>query len=230
MVMWNISHPYDVAMEEYRQYDLINVASRTWANTVQEKLGCRVHTLLQCTDTEIFNRDAGGARQGVILVGNYRNRSRECVQWAVELGIPVKVWGKRWEGIINNRHIVANHIANQELPSLYSRSMASLNEHWPDMKAEGFLNNRVLDALACGLPVISDRSDGLMEHFGDDLIYYGSRDELRKCVETAVLSYPQLVDRTGSAREKVLREFSFEGRIQELTHLVEMSLQSKALS
>ena len=42
----------------------------------------------------------------------------------------------------------------------------------PDMLEYQFINNRIFDALACGLPVISDRCRELEEIFPDAVLYY----------------------------------------------------------
>ena len=40
-----------------------------------------------------------------------------------------------------------------------------------------FVNNRIFDALACGLPVISDYCEELKEIFPDAVLYYNNKEE-----------------------------------------------------
>ncbi len=47
-----------------------------------------------------------------------------------------------------------------ELARYYSSASIVLNDHWDDMRDEGFISNRIYDALACGAFVISDRRRG----------------------------------------------------------------------
>ena len=52
-------------------------------------------------------------------------------------------------------------IENSQIPALYRSARVTLNDHWKDMLDYQFVNNRIFDALACGLPVISDCCDEL---------------------------------------------------------------------
>ena len=55
-------------------------------------------------------------------------------------------------------------VENYELPNIYRSAKVTLNDHWDDMLQKQFINNRIFDALACGLPVISDECDELKKN------------------------------------------------------------------
>lgn len=221
-VMWNISHPTEVTVEEYDTYDLVCVASRTRAEQLQGRVAAPLHVLLQCTDTEEFTADPlagppGRGRSGVVFVGNTRDVERPGVHWALAYGLPLRIWGRGWAQVGVPADVVeADYIDNEQLGALYHRSRVTLNDHYEDMKTAGFVNNRVFDALACGLPVISDWHAELEALFPDGVLLYRDEDEFAACAETVLLEYPTLARRAADAGNAVRAEHSFERRARQL--------------
>jgi len=227
-VMWNISHPAAVTLEEYDSYDLVFVASRTWADRLRPQVSVPVTPLLQCTDAEEFFEVPanGNPRRDFVFVGNTRDAQRPGVLWGLDYGLPLKIWGRGWGGEAS-RHVVGDYYPNQELGTLYSRSRATLNDHWDDMKEFGFINNRIFDALACGLPIISDWHDELQALFPTGVLYHRNRTEFDHCVETLILDYPRVIEAVRDAADKVRQEFSFERRASEISHAVEQTAAAR---
>ncbi len=222
-VMWNISHPSAVELEEYESYDLVLVASEPWAKKLSKKIKTPVYALLQCTDTEEFfpqDLNSGEARKDFVFVGNTRDVRRECIIWAIDFGLPLKVCGRGWSKWLARKYVVSQYVDNEELGKLYSRARATLNEHWPDMKKYGFINNRIFDALACGLPVISDYHEELIELFPREILYFRNRQEFESCIERMLFSYPEIEEGVQSAIQRVQKDFSFKQRAEVLSDLI----------
>ncbi|MDJ0765683.1 MAG: glycosyltransferase [Myxococcota bacterium] len=222
-VLWNISHPESVSLEEYQSYDLVFVASNEWAVRLKELISVPVFALLQCTDAEAFYQRPlknNKQREGVVFVGNSRGVPRYGILWAIELGIDVSIWGRDWRRFVDYRYIKGNYLDNKKLGQLYSSSSVSLNDHWDDMKNCGFINNRVFDALACGLPIISDYHESLHKLFPSEIMYYRNRDELRACFNKIATSYPDVLEKTNAARERVVERYTFANRANSLSEKV----------
>ena len=66
-------------------------------------------------------------------------------------------------------------IPNAELARYYGAADIVLNDHWDDMLAEGFISNRIYDALACGAFVISDPIVGIEAEFDGAVPTYRDR-------------------------------------------------------
>ena len=86
----------------------------------------------------------------VLFVGSTRGEYRPAVRDAVEAGVDLSVYGVGWEEFLPPERIRGEFLANDELPAAYAAAGVVLNDHWPDMAAEGFLSNRLFDAAACG--------------------------------------------------------------------------------
>lgn len=229
-LLWNISHPGGVSDGEYESHDFVAVASQPRAQELSARLSVPVAALLQCTEPEelaaVAGQSGSGAggddvRRGFVFVGNTRNIRRPGVLWALEYGLPLCIWGHGWDRWRQARgRVVADYYPNEWLGRLYTRSRATINDHWDDMKAYGFINNRVIDALACGLPVVSDWHAELTRLFPDEVLYYRDHKEFETCMESLLLDYPAVQGRAESARERVCHEFTFEQRANELIDFV----------
>ncbi|MCM1989274.1 CgeB family protein [Oceanirhabdus seepicola] len=223
-IMWNISHPDFVSLEEYESYDIVFVASETYARELKKRVTKPVYPLLQCTDPEQFYiKDSlmDSNREGIIFVGGTRGVKRSCVIWSIKHGFPIKVWGGGWQKFINKEKIVAGHIENEEIPNLYSQAKVILNDHWADMLKYGFINNRTFDALACGLPIISDFNEELFKLFPTEILYYRNEEEFIKCIKNCDLNYLQIKKRVNNVIPKIRDEFSFENRVRMMLKKIE---------
>lgn len=231
-VAWNLSHPEDVTAQEIRDFDVFAVASETHAARLAQSHGSeRIIPLLQCTDAEEFNLGLSlpsRERRGVVFVGNSRDVERWCVvEWARQK-YPLKIWGRNWARWPDaQRCVVADYIDNKILGETYGKARMTLNDHWPDMRSNGFINNRIYDVLACGLPVISDYHPALAQRFGDTIAYYDAGTSLQRAANQFVLEYPRLFDAVQREAENVLARDSFHARVEELLALVETKMQRR---
>ena len=230
-IIWNISHPAQVTDEEYAFYDIICVASEHYADLLSRRLGRTVNPLLQCTDTDLFHpaddkesSDRTEQRDGWIFIGNTREVERECVLWALEDGIPLKIWGKGWKKYLTQaqmNQVQDSSVMNSELPDLYRSARVTLNDHWEDMLRAQFINNRIFDALACGLPVISDTCDELKKIFPDAVLHYANREEYESCVRRIRDDYEDVAANVRKVWPLIRDEYSFEARAKQLLKLAE---------
>lgn len=231
-VMWVLSHPTDVCPEEIGRFDLCCVASISHARQLRERFGPeRIVPLLQCTDTrdspETLLRPAS-ERRDVIFVGNSRNVERWLVLRHVREGYPLKIWGTGWEPWTEaQQRVVGKHVENEKLGLLYGSAKATLNDHWPDMVEYGYINNRIFDALACGLPIISDYLPELDEMFGGAILYYRESESLAPTFAELARNYLRYFDRVQAVSDHVAREHSFSARADELLSAVERCSQRR---
>lgn len=156
-IMWNISHPKDISIEEYDTYDHVFVASDFHYQNLKKDLGSKVSVLLQCTDPDLFYPCKNSNISSVVFIGNSHGAVRPIVRSAIEAKIDVDIYGKDWSGLVDESLIKGEFIENRKLLQYYSNSAAILSDHWQDMRDFGFLSNRVYDVLACDGSLITDK-------------------------------------------------------------------------
>lgn len=219
LLMWNISHPGDVDEDEYGRYDRVFVASGQRARELAPALDGRVEALLQCTDTRRFHTGAdfdASFRRGVIFVGNTRSQRRELVVRLGEAGVPLEVWGRGWRDHGLAHRVVEEYIDNRALGDLYRRARVCINDHWTDMIEHGFINNRLFDALACGLPVLSDVHPAIAETLSDDAVLQAPPDRAVRALGKMLLRYPSHLQAAQRVSEQIRAEHGFDARARVL--------------
>ena len=215
-IEWVISHPELVDDAELAEFEAVCAASETW------RAG-QVIPLLQATDPSRFTPQAATADSGdrILFVGSTRGQFRPIVRDALEAGVPVSVYGVGWEEYLAPEQIAGAFLANEELPAAYAGAGIVLNDHWPEMAEQGFLSNRLFDAVASGARVISDQASGLGAVFGDAVITYSTPEELRELLTAPIEEvFADRVQRLAQA-ERIAVEHSFDARAAQLIEIAE---------
>jgi spore maturation protein CgeB len=113
------------------------------------------------------------------------------------------------------------HVPPPEHPPFYCSSKLTLNITRRAMAAMGYCpSGRLFEAAACGVPILSDRWEGLGEFFtaGSEIITAGTTEE---AVATLEMSGPELAKIARTARERTLEEHTADRRAAELEGILE---------
>lgn len=142
--------------------------------------------------------------------------------WSVDMKLPIEIWGTGWNSFLGSdcTNIVADKIENDLLPELYRTSLATINDHWSDMLKYQFINNRIFDAAACGLPVITDYCEDLYRIFGDTLLYYQNEQEFRQCILKIENNYDEIKANILTMWDTIKEKYSFEARAKQIINIV----------
>lgn len=225
-LMWNISHPNLIKAEEYRKYDIVFSASESHAVRVSKAHpDVNSKALMQCTDSALFHpqsaapdSDEKADSEELLFVGNSRNVFREIVKHPIELGLPIKIIGSNWEQFIPEALLGEPFIENEKLSGLYGSGRIVLNDHWETMRANGFVSNRLFDAVASGAVVITDQVDGVEALFEENVITYdGSRDGFESAYKRALEVTP-----SAAVIRKILDNHTFRNRAIEMDQEIRM--------
>lgn len=220
-IMWNLSHPSTITDEEYNAYDLVCIGSEIYAGKIEKRLHVPVKVLPMCADTELFFPDECESTEREydwVFVGNSRFVKRKSVVWSIAHGIPLKIWGANWEKVLPEwaEYVVAENIPNDELPKLYRNAKVTVDDHYEDMALNGFVNTRIIEALSCGLPVISDYSDALDSMFGDAVLCYRNESEFAVQTKRIFEDYDEVKKKVRKLWPVIRENYSFEARAVQL--------------
>jgi glycosyltransferase involved in cell wall biosynthesis len=216
-LLWVISHPDLVDVDEVKAFDGVFAAGAPWAERMSEYTRFPVQVLLQCTDPDRFRPDVVAQDSGepVLFIGNSRSVFRPIVRDALAAGVDVKIYGSGWDEYVDPRFIRDLYLSNERVAAAYRSAGVVLNDHWADMRREGFISNRIFDATASGARVVSDDVPGLAELFNGLVRTYRTADELGSLLKSPGDHFPGEEERLRLAAT-VRREHSFDARARTL--------------
>lgn len=217
-IIWIISHPDQITKKEVKKYDAVFAASSIWAQKKSDLWKISINPLLQATNPKVFNTKKGMANSNnnFLFVGNTRGQFRKSLKILSKLNLDLRVIGTGWEKFLPSNKITGKFIANDALAIEYREAKVVLADHWEDMSKNGFVSNRLFDAVASGARVISDSVMGIKEIFGSSVVQFNSPEQLIEIVGG------NLLDRFGNQTEldsnakKIQSEHNFDIRAQKL--------------
>ena len=232
-IMWNISHPDLVSDEEYESYDHVFVASASHTETLSGRLSVSVSALYQCTDPDLFypdpDPDPDIPYNSILYVSNSRKPLRKSIEYSLKNSIPVIVYGRNWQGNIPDQNIKGGPIPNDLLRKYYSRCEVLLNDHWADMSANGFISNRLFDAIASGCPILSDYCEGIETIFGDSVLVYSTEQEFVDGLKKMLNDPEKYKNNAGLWSQRIRDYHSFDQRAEEIHSFLQMKLSPQPL-
>lgn len=216
-LLWQISHPDLATPAMYDRYDHVFVASDPFAARMASLVRTPVTPLHQATDPERFRPDPTGPRHELLLVANSRHVRRRIVDDLAGTTRDLAVYGRGWtQELIDLRYVKGEGIPNVDLGRYYSSADIVLNDHWDDMRDEGFISNRLYDALACGSFVISDEVEGIDAEFDGAVATYRERAELEPLIARYLADPAERRRSAEHGRLIVLERHTFDARAQAL--------------
>lgn len=229
-IMWNISHPDDVLLEEYETYDKIFIASSFWAEEIAKRVSVPVEEMLQCTDPERFKepteKEKSEYYQQLLFVGNSRDVYRKILKDLLPTKYNLAVYGRNWGKILPKKIIKGEHISNIELYKHYASADILLNDHWDDMRQKGFISNRIFDGLACGAFILTDKVNnmGQIENYVD---VYETKEELNERITFNLNNRDKRVKKSQEGRFFVLENHTFRQRSKVFSSSIKKLLKLK---
>ena len=216
-ILWNISHPNDIQLDEYDEYDIAYISSILWADYLKKRLRVRVETLMQCTNLNLYTNNENITENfDILFVGNSRGIYRKVISDLLPTKWNVAIYGKGWEPFVDKKYIKGQLIPNKMLKCYYKNSKILLNDHWHDMKEKGFISNRIFDGLAAGAFVISDNVNGINNILKGCVVTYNNRKDLHEKVDYYMTHPIERAEIAQKGHKVVLKYHTFTNRVRKI--------------
>ena len=220
-LVWIISHPKQIGKRELKNYHGVFAASESWARRMSKKFGVKIIPLLQATNPKVFNTMSYLDRKNEILfVGNTRGQFRKSVKIANESIDNLKVVGLGWEKYLPQEKIKQNFIENSELSYEYRNAAFVLCDQWDDMTKDGFISNRVFDAVASGARVISEDVEYINKIFPDSVLTFKNESELKNILKSNLNAKFGNQDNLDARAQSIQENHNFKKRAEVLINFV----------
>lgn len=220
-IMWNISHPDDVTIDEYNSYDYVFFASQKMHDELTSKLHVPSGVAQQCVDDSAMVYEEGHDKQYELLfVGNSRHVFRPILKDLIPTEHKLTVYGRHWEKFPVQDYVVSDYMDNSKVGQAYHDAKILLNDHWDDMRENGIISNRIFDALAVGAFIISDDIPEIHELFGDNVVTYHGREDLKEKIDY-YLKHEEERDAKAKAGQKIaLNGHTFRDRVAVMVKVI----------
>ena len=175
--------------KELDNYDIIIVASERFKKIRKDK---KVFYLPQCTNPERFYQEVDdNYKTDILFIGNaYNSKFRTSVKYCVNNELPITIYGKYWENLINDKYIKGTFVDNNRVHKYYSNAAIVLNDTTDEMRENGIISNRIFDVTACKGFIISDYVPEIKKAYGDSIPMYKNEKEFVSLVRY-YLEHPQ---------------------------------------
>lgn len=193
--------------DDFQNYDIIAVASQKYTKELN-KAGINAIYIPQFTNPKKFYPDIKEELKTDILFVGSNWHDRTSLRYTIELGYNVSVYGYNWHGVIPENMYKGEYISNNELNKYYSSAKIVLNDHRPDMKEFGFVNNRIYDATASGALVISDYIKEIDDMYKGSIPMYKSKEELNQLLHYYLNNEEERLQKAELARQITLQHFT----------------------
>ena len=220
-IMWNISHPADVSVDEYELYNYIFFASEHMQNMYKDKITVPSGVLQQCTDPDVMKSVENGEKTYELLfVGNSRHVFRRILKDLLPTNYKLTVYGRHWEEFPVQEYVVNDYIDNNVVGQAYHDAKILLNDHWDDMREYGIISNRIFDALSSGAFVISDDVPGLDELLDGSVVTYKSPEDLKEKIDYYMNHGEERNAKALAGQKIVLGKHTFANRVEEIINVI----------
>lgn len=207
-VLWIHSHPEKLDPKFLNSYDRVYCISRNECDSFRDK-GVQCTWLPMATGKRL--QSPGTISERVVFVGNAipeLGGHRPVVDDMLSVlkqnqEIKFSLWGGLYKDLPPGV-LVAEYIPNHELDALYAGSAIVLNDHRREMRERGYINPRILDVVASGGFVVSDRNAAVEDYLGDSVPQYDGADELGDILSEYIGHPDRRSERMVNARERVL--------------------------
>ena len=220
-IMWNISHPADVNIDEYELYDYVFFASEHMQKMYKDKINVPSGVLPQCTDPEVMKSiDTGEKKYELLFVGNSRHVYRRILKDLIPTEYRLTVYGRHWDKFPVKEYVVQDYIDNNIVGQAYHDAKILLNDHWDDMREYGIISNRIFDALSAGAFVVSDYVPGIEDVLGDSVVTYDTPEDLKEKIDY-YMKHEDERDAKALAGQKIVREkHTFANRVDGMLSVI----------
>ena len=153
-------------------------------------------------------------RYELLFIGGTGGRTRQIIEDVLPTEHDLAVYGGGWSQILDKTIYRGKYMPNDQLADAYADAAVVLADSWEDMRDNGFIPNRIYDALAAGAFIITDAVAGIEEEFKDCLMTYHGKEDLKQKIDHYLDHGDERREMARRGQKKVLLEDTFDRRIE----------------
>ena len=210
-------------LEILKEVDVVASASQKIIKDILEPQRIQTAYISQFTNPERFKpaqADAAKVSEVLFVGSNNSGKGRKSVDYAVESGANLSVYGKFWDTYLAPQYLKGNYIDNDNLSSYYAHAKIVLNDHREDMRYFGFVSNRIYDVSASGGFVLTDYLPEIEAIYGNAVATYKNKEEFQEKLSYYLAHDEERREMAQQAREITLKFFTNDGAARKFDALL----------
>ncbi|MDA7436868.1 glycosyltransferase [Synechococcus sp. AH-601-B19] len=176
--------------QEIDSYDLLFSSSQKACNLLGKLLRRNIIFMPIAASNEAVNYDPSKSNQCksktkvFTFIGSYFNAHRQISEWLnpKEINETFELYGHNWHNHPNFKNYTKGPISYKNVFDVYAKSSLILDDANHATRKWGSVNCRVFDALAMGIPVITNGELGNKDVFNDALPTYSDSKSLKNAI------------------------------------------------
>ncbi|MCD8151207.1 MAG: glycosyltransferase [Clostridiales bacterium] len=221
-IMWNISHPSAVTVDELNSYAYVFFASEQMYREINPKLSIPSGLLLQCTDSDaMVYQEEPQEEYDLLFIGNSRHQFRPVLKDLLPTKHKLAVYGRHWNKFPVFDYVVKEYMDNAKIGQAYHDARIVLNDHYDDMREYDLISNRIFDVLAAGGFVISDYLPGIETVFENNVVTYQGREDLKEKIDYYLEHEEERKKKAKAGQKIVLERHTFQERVKAIIEVLE---------
>jgi spore maturation protein CgeB len=228
ILFWNLSF---LGFSAVIQLDVDGYLSNSLKNTaILNKIKPTRHLLL-AADSDLFHTSSTleNIKHEVVYLGMFHlGKSEEIEQLILHEALPFdfSIYGAGWDNHTVLRSNWKGKLPLNDIPTLYSSSRIVLGMTEDRQRRAGMINNRVFEALSCGVFFISEYFPALEHIFGDLILYSHSKGDTTKHIQSILNGDYDAESQRQRSAKFIQDNHTYEHRIEEILDFYTMLINT----
>ena len=220
---------YDtLQQEELDAFDGIATSSPDFYNFVMSSNYAAVY-LPEFTDISVFYpKPTASLERNLLYVGD-NDRHSVAIKAALDAKLPVEIFGRLWEGNIDDEYIKGEYIHDNDLSSYFSSAKINLVNVSTHESELAIIPSRVFDIAASKGFMIAPYNREIETVFGDAIPMYKNAEELKALYDQYINNPEARAEKAEKAYKIAVSEYNVDAFVQRLNGLVEFLINEKKL-
>lgn len=214
--------------EEMDSYDAIATSSHDFYNYVMGA-GYAGLYLPEFTDPSVFYPAVKPELERDLLYVGDNDRHSLAIATALEAELPVEIFGRFWEGNIDNGYVKGEYIHDNDLGAYFSSAKINLVNVAPHESEIAIIPSRVYDIAASKGFMLAPYNKEIEAVFGDAIPMYKDKDELKSLYNKYINDEKARAEKAEKAYKIAVAEYNVDAFVQRLNGLVEFIISEKKL-
>ena len=214
--------------EELDAYDGIATSSREFYNYIMSTGYAGVY-LPEFTDPSVFYPSNKPELERDLLYVGDNERHSPAIATVLSTDLPVEIFGRFWQGNIDDKYIKGEFIHDNDLKSYFSSAKINLVNVSERESLVGIIPSRVYDIAASKGFMIAPYNKEIEAVFGDAIPMYKNAEELKALYEEYINNPEARAEKAEKAYRIAVSEYNVDAFVQRLNGLVEFLINEKKL-